>query len=664
MKLIFAKLIFVTFLFHSPLNADDLIEIKNNRNIETTLISKSINSNSLLTPKPGKQSLPLVPAKNFENLNQKTDSYETNYDSTSLIYNYKKGIEYGLLGPNSRKGYHHLTTAAKAGNIDAIDALFWHIFEYLWTGNSEALSTLKILKEIPDTNNLTLANYLQLLEMKIDFYESYGNVNDFEEVKRLNLHLSPLDKFKAGFSAMFSISTKSFAKTCLEEAANAGIPDAKYWLARIMLEDNSTVLSSNLLLTYLFEAANSGHFLAIRTLADIFYNGTGVKSNYALAMHFYSLGAKFEDSHCHNMLGKIYQFGLNIVDVDLNMAEKYFKFTADSNNAIGCYNIGKLIQDEALSLKYLSKAIHLGLEDAKIPYILKTLNNKGSREDYIKAYSYGSTLDLTGNCRRAWKEISHKLNNNEIARAKRLSLKNLSDNLDWDMCGGVEIVAEIGKYAQPAILRFKVEEDNTVTGGYFYIKHKKFIRLYGQLEGSSVYLNEFYNEENTGRIVIDLANPYLSDWFHPKEDTPEVFQIVNIEFLDYAEFYQPAELMSFEHPHTVYMYDGSDNWITTDEVDLYRIGNLDFSTTAYLRMSVTKANAHLGGFSGLLEGKYWMSYKYEMNIPECLIRIELAPDAQYISVTEECRSCCGARAFLDGFYTISELHALNLTDLN
>ena len=575
----------------------------------------------------------------------------------------EQGLEYNLLGRGSREAFHYFTKKAKAGHTPSIDALFWHLYRYLWLGNTDSLIALTILRNIPDKNNLTLANYLQLLDEKKNFFRSYGNIRDKDTANFYGLNSTPIAKFRTGFTAYFSSSQKEFAKQYLEEAAHSGIPDAKYWLARIMMEEDPGNLEPEVALNFLYEAGKNGHFLAIRTLGDIFFIGDLTARNYALARHFYELGSNLGDTHCKNMLGHIFQFGLGDVEVNLSKAFEHFEFTAKSNNSIGNYRISKVIQDKTSSNNYLLKAIELGLEEAKEEYVTKIYKHGGSLDDYIKAYSFGKTLQLTEKTKKEWEGIAHKINASGIAKAKKMMFKNLSKNLDWELCGGIEIVAEIGDYSQPAILRIKVEDDGTVTGGYFYIKHKKILQLEGKTDGNFVYLNEFYRKQKTGMISLNLTDPYLSTWHGPNSDEQALFEVINIEYLDYDQFYQPAELMSFELSHTVYMYDGSDDWITTDEVDLYTIGTERSSDNAYLRMSVTRSNAHLGGFNGLLSGRNWYSYKYEFEIPECLVRIEVPPSKDYISVSEECRMCCGARAGLDGFYPKAKIYEFNLTDL-
>ncbi|XOV70660.1 MAG: hypothetical protein ACFHW5_18395 [Verrucomicrobiota bacterium] len=109
-----------------------------------------------------------------------------------------------------------------------------------------------------------------------------------------------------------------------------------------------------------------------------------------------------------------------------------------------------------------------------------------------------------------------------------------------------------------------------------------------------------------------------------------------------------------DHPIGIYnglVFEKAD---VTDDVDVLL---LDGGNKMFLNIHVVESNGHMGSFTGLLG--MTGSKSYEHRSPDCKINASLKDDG-VLTIDEDCRFCCGARATLIGSFPLKGVEEYRL----
>jgi len=228
---------------------------------------------------------------------------------------------------------------------------------------------------------------------------------------------------------------------------------------------------------------------------------------------------------------------------------------------------------------------------------------------------------------------------------------NIEKTLILPKFGGIQIVAAIGTYQQPAVIRFQVLNDNTIRGGYFYLKHRKILQLNGKVEGGLFDLTESFEGKVTGHMRINPFEPNESKWLDPSKEYSGSLVVEYMETLSAEQLTSPVKLWNHDNKHKIGTYWGTEEEIfeVTDNVDVLL---LDDRKKMFLNIQVVASNFHMGGFSGILNMTDSKSYEHQS--PDCEIKLSLVDDG-VLAIAEKCGTCCGARASLSGSFPLKQV---------
>ena len=91
---------------------------------------------------------------------------------------------------------------------------------------------------------------------------------------------------------------------------------------------------------------------AIKTLAQAYFNGDGVKKSKGKAIELYTQGAELGDGECAYILGDYYERGL-IVRQDYNKSRHFYMIAAKAHHPKATYKMGYYLDyEEAKKLGY------------------------------------------------------------------------------------------------------------------------------------------------------------------------------------------------------------------------------------------------------------------------------------------------------------------------
>jgi uncharacterized protein len=138
-------------------------------------------------------------------------------------------------------------------------------------------------------------------------------------------------------------------------------------------------------------SADLGYGPAQIALAYFYETGIVVQVNQEQAVSLYRKAAQQGDPLAAWMLGRHYLLG-NGVARDLDAARKWFKMSADQNNAYGAYYLGRLLfdSDAAKTSKVFKLAAEQGLPQAQYYYALTLKNGSGVPQDNLESYVWFS----------------------------------------------------------------------------------------------------------------------------------------------------------------------------------------------------------------------------------------------------------------------------------
>ena len=148
----------------------------------------------------------------------------------------------------------------------------------------------------------------------------------------------------------------------LKQAAETGDVWAMFFYARLYSVSKSVKSNYKLALDYYTKAADAGNPRAMNNIGVLYENGTGVKQNYAEAANWYRKAADAGYAFALGNLGKLYLNG-NGIKADIKKAMELFKQSADSGDAFAMCNLGICYEDKQdykSAKKWYEKAIKSG----------------------------------------------------------------------------------------------------------------------------------------------------------------------------------------------------------------------------------------------------------------------------------------------------------------
>jgi TPR repeat protein len=142
---------------------------------------------------------------------------------------------------------------------------------------------------------------------------------------------------------------------------------------------------------YFRRSAELGYGPGQIALAYYYETGTAVASNPGQAIELYRKAAQQGDPLAGWLTGRHYFLGIG-VPRDLDVAQKWFKLSADQNNAFGAYYLGRLMADkDATKAPKLYKiAADQGLPQAQYFYAKALKDGRGIAQDRFTAYIWYS----------------------------------------------------------------------------------------------------------------------------------------------------------------------------------------------------------------------------------------------------------------------------------
>lgn len=144
---------------------------------------------------------------------------------------------------------------------------------------------------------------------------------------------------------------------------------------------------------WLEKAFDAGVARAAAIAGTMYFTGDGVKQDYSKAEKFYRKAAAKDDESAQIRLGRMYYYG-NGVKTDYESAARWYasaakKYEQSSSCSVACLYLGqiyyygwkkggKLVTNDAESLKWLEKAYNAGYAEAST--LLASINSKGTSE--------------------------------------------------------------------------------------------------------------------------------------------------------------------------------------------------------------------------------------------------------------------------------------------
>jgi TPR repeat protein len=160
----------------------------------------------------------------------------------------------------------------------------------------------------------------------------------------------------------------------LKKSSATGHPEANYQYAISLLNETCSKSKTyyDHVLNILNKAANAGHVLSMRKIADMNYNGEGISLNILEAKHWYEMAAINGNSSSQTLYAKMLLQKACDSDDSYIQASHYFHLAADQGDPIAQNSLGVLYrdgngveQDDNLSYKYFNRSAALGLAEGQ-----------------------------------------------------------------------------------------------------------------------------------------------------------------------------------------------------------------------------------------------------------------------------------------------------------
>ncbi len=219
---------------------------------------------------------------------------------------------------------------------------------------------------------------------------------------RLRLETRSADDSSANFSTD-TVARKAYK--IFEAEAQKGRPAAMVNLAVSSLAGWRAPPNAGTALYWLHVAADQNFALAFYNLGILYFEGCGVRRDYAQAFRFFQQGADAGDSAAQTNLGYLYDQGLGVAR-DRVAAARWYRRAAEGGEARAQYNLGDLYlrgegvpQDDAAAFAWFQKAALQGHAGARIMLGSMYAIGRGAPKDLQAAHLWISAAALQGDTR-------------------------------------------------------------------------------------------------------------------------------------------------------------------------------------------------------------------------------------------------------------------------
>jgi len=115
-------------------------------------------------------------------------------------------------------------------------------------------------------------------------------------------------------------------------------------------------LGPNVTLHWIESLAKLEHISSMSILASSYYNGLGVERNVDKAYYYAKLAAEYGNSGAQNLIGMINYEGTETIEKNEELALKWYRIAAKSNEAAALYNLAMLYENGAVVLQNYNEA--------------------------------------------------------------------------------------------------------------------------------------------------------------------------------------------------------------------------------------------------------------------------------------------------------------------
>ena len=207
---------------------------------------------------------------------------------------------------------------------------------------------------------------------------------------------------------------------------------------------------------------------------------------------------------------------------------------------------------------------------------------------------------------------------------------------------------EVGLYSQQVVMELSIKE-NTVTGSYFYAKHRKLLQLNGSIDGTTnkVKLEEKYKGKTTGYLEFiwdeDKINGSWSKSPSSEKESLEL-SLLPIKKQEYNPSYIAYEKTILIDEHGFDNH-GNDSIFQEPRTNYIYISQLNESTFCF-HYHVFGRNFHMGTIEGIAYKENDSHYVFKDKLG---CELQFTKSEKTIDVNESnCETHHGAFAYFDG----------------
>ena len=188
--------------------------------------------------------------------------------------------------------------------------------------------------------------------------------------------------------------------------ADAGDPVAQYYLSAIYSGGFGYKPANDALsLKWIRLSAEQGVAAAQATLADRYYDGRGVKQDFAEAAKWYHLSADQGFAQAQRTLGELYEIGKGVAP-DAGKAFGFYQMAAEQGLAVAQVSVGRMyalgagtVQDHTSAVNYFRMAANQKSSAAAIWLGSAYETGSGIEKDLVMAYMWSTLAAEFGKAR-------------------------------------------------------------------------------------------------------------------------------------------------------------------------------------------------------------------------------------------------------------------------
>ncbi|MEM7573796.1 MAG: hypothetical protein AAF433_12890 [Bacteroidota bacterium] len=209
---------------------------------------------------------------------------------------------------------------------------------------------------------------------------------------------------------------------------------------------------------------------------------------------------------------------------------------------------------------------------------------------------------------------------------------------------------QIGEFG-PFVHLVLQQEEEFVSGRYFYAEHQQALELEGTIDESGSYtLDEFHDGEMTGRwkFIKDENGGLTGEWVSKPPSGRKLSLVANAVSAATHDLTQEMKFVSYAHRFETGMFNPSTQ---TEEVfeaeSLLKIGFLGAQGFLFW-YDVIGTNAHIGNLEGFAHMTSGSTAEFASD-DGCILGFVFDGDKGTVTITEkDCEAFRGARAFFEG----------------